>query len=199
MAVTAGHVNSLLHVMDRSTGCRFLVNTEAELSVFPLEHTCQTLARGPNLDRDMIIFGPQDYFKNVLEVARWPPRQYSAWTANTINPRMHWRQPANRPHLLCLRCRVSPWTLVLGPGWRQGKPRPLPSARFPAPGTGGLGPDLARTIAHSPSLPQDDPRLTVTGPLIRRDAALQREPMPPHCRCPTRSPANPRPPAHRPE
>ncbi|XP_069753897.1 uncharacterized protein [Narcine bancroftii] len=63
--------------------------------------------------------------------------------------------------------------------------------RFPAPGTGGLGPDLARTVAHSPSLPQADPRLTVTGPLIRRDAALQREPMPPHCRCPTRSPANP--------
>ncbi|XP_069796957.1 uncharacterized protein [Narcine bancroftii] len=57
--------------------------------------------------------------------------------------------------------------------------------RFPAPGTGGLGPDLARTVAHSPSLPQDDPRLTVTGLLIRQDAALQREPMPPHCRCPT--------------
>ncbi|XP_069784211.1 receptor expression-enhancing protein 6-like isoform X2 [Narcine bancroftii] len=57
--------------------------------------------------------------------------------------------------------------------------------RFPAPGTGGIGPDLARTVAHSPSLLQADPRLTVTGPLIRRDAALQREPMPPHCRCPT--------------
>ncbi|XP_069757551.1 17-beta-hydroxysteroid dehydrogenase type 2-like isoform X2 [Narcine bancroftii] len=63
--------------------------------------------------------------------------------------------------------------------------------RFPAPGTGGLGPDLARTIAHSPFLPQADPRLTVTGPLIRRDAALQRELIPPHCHCPTRSPANP--------
>ncbi|XP_069740593.1 uncharacterized protein [Narcine bancroftii] len=57
--------------------------------------------------------------------------------------------------------------------------------RFPAPGTGGLGPDLARTVAHSPSLLQADPRLMVTGPLIRRDAALQREPM--HCR----PPANP--------
>ncbi|XP_069745832.1 retroviral-like aspartic protease 1 isoform X3 [Narcine bancroftii] len=50
MAATAGHTNSLLHVTDRSTGRRFLVDTRAELSVLsPSALETHTRSRGPTL------------------------------------------------------------------------------------------------------------------------------------------------------
>lgn len=36
----------------------------------PLTHRCQTLARGPNVARSVIIFGPQADIKSLLVLAR---------------------------------------------------------------------------------------------------------------------------------
>ncbi|XP_069786488.1 uncharacterized protein [Narcine bancroftii] len=91
-----------------------------------LGHTCQTLARGPNLARDVIIFGPQDHIKNVLEVARWPLCQYSACTVTTVSQGEREREKS--------------WSLTSSGGWfyKQAvmSPRPPPhrSVAWPVSG-----------------------------------------------------------------
>ena len=53
----------------------YLVQRKAKLKQFEfgnaVDHGCQTLARGPNLARRVISFGPWGNIKLTLELARW--------------------------------------------------------------------------------------------------------------------------------
>ena len=91
----------------------------------PLEQSCQTQSRGPNLAHGVIIFGLRDNFKCLLELAR----QYIAHAPLMLaNPRMlcqcvgastktrlllTFKQPRAKPSCACgrLRCCKETWTI----------------------------------------------------------------------------------------